>query len=422
MPKILIVDDEKIMLKIASKILSRDYEVICANSGTEAIELFERERPDLVLSDLLMPEIDGYELHRLLQERSSEPVPIIFMTADDSDESESKGFALGAADYIRKPLKADVLLRRVKNILDRLDEIQDLTEAATLDLMTGLLNKTAAQKEIAKLCSSSRGVLMLLDLDNFKLVNDIHGHAMGDKILIRFAELVKSMIHSTDLAGRIGGDEFIAFCQNVHDDKVIMNKANVLNSQLIISAKNFMGDDMTIPLGTSIGAVFVPDEGTDFATLTEKADKALYKVKLHGKHGVAFFGDETADAGEHKGISKTQLILNERNREAGALFTDFEKFKTVYRFVARLTEKNPGSAKLLSIKLATDSDETCEAFLDTLIKNLRRSDCVTQHGNDFLALLNDISAEQLIEVQERIVAAWRAKNFGDKIIFESNEI
>lgn len=422
MPKILIVDDEKIMLKIASKILSRDYDVICADSGTKAIELFERERPDLVLSDLLMPEIDGYELHRLLQERSAEPVPIIFMTADDSDESESKGFALGAADYIRKPLKADVLLRRVKNILDRLDEIQDLTEAATLDLMTGLLNKTAAQKEIAKLCASSRGVLMLLDLDNFKLVNDLHGHAMGDKILIRFAELIKDIISSTDLAGRIGGDEFIAFCQNVHDDKVIANKANVLNHQLIISAKNFFGDDMTIPLGTSIGAVFVPDEGTDFATLTEKADKALYKVKHHGKHGLAFFGDETVDADEHKGISQTQLILSERNREAGALFTDFEKFKTVYRFVARLTEKNPGSAKLLSIKLDTDSDETREAFLETLIKNLRRSDCVTQHGNDFLALLNDISTEKLAEVQERIAAAWRAKNFGGEITFEANEI
>ena len=132
MPKILIVDDEKIMLKIASKILSSEYEIICANSGAEAIELFERERPDMVLSDLMMPEMDGYELHRLLQEKFSEPVPIMFMTADDSDESESKGFALGAADYIRKPLKADVLLRRVKNILDGLDKIHGLTEAATL--------------------------------------------------------------------------------------------------------------------------------------------------------------------------------------------------------------------------------------------------------------------------------------------------
>ena len=86
MQKILIVDDERIMLRIATKILSRDYETICAASGEEAIELFEQERPDLVLSDLIMPGTDGYELHRRLQEKSSEPVPIVFMSTDDSDE------------------------------------------------------------------------------------------------------------------------------------------------------------------------------------------------------------------------------------------------------------------------------------------------------------------------------------------------
>ena len=155
MQKILIVDDERIMLRIATKILSKDYEIICAGSGAEAIEIFRREKPDLVLSDLLMPGIDGYELQRILQEKSEEPVPIMFMTADEREESESKGFRLGASDYIRKPLKADVLLRRVKNILDRIDKIHGLTEAANLDLMTGLLNKTAAQKEISKLCEKS---------------------------------------------------------------------------------------------------------------------------------------------------------------------------------------------------------------------------------------------------------------------------
>ena len=148
---------------------------------------------------------------------------------------------------------------------------------------------------------------MILDLDNFKLVNDLHGHAMGDKILIRFAELIKGMIRSTDVAGRIGGDE------------IIFNKACFLNHQLIISAKNFMGDDMQIPLGTSTGAVFVPNEGRDFATLTDKADKALYKVKHHGKHGCAFFGEETSTAtAGHKNLSQTQMILAERSREAGA--------------------------------------------------------------------------------------------------------
>ncbi|MBQ7453560.1 MAG: diguanylate cyclase [Selenomonadaceae bacterium] len=424
MPKILIVDDEKIMLKIASKILSSEYEIICANSGAEAIELFERERPDMVLSDLMMPEMDGYELHRLLQEKFSEPVPIMFMTADDSDESESKGFALGAADYIRKPLKADVLLRRVKNILDGLDKIHGLTEAATLDLMTGLLNKTSAQKEIAKLCATSRGVLMLLDLDNFKLVNDIHGHAMGDKVLIRFAELVKSVIHSTDLAGRIGGDEFIAFCQGVQDEKIISNKARALNHQLIIAAKNLMGDDMNIPLSTSIGAVFVPDEGTDFAALTAKADKALYKVKHHGKHGYAFFGeDNSTDADERKNISQLQMILGERNREKGAFFVSFDNFKIIYQFAARLNEKNLGFSHLLSMTLENDSEEAREEFLNMLIKNLRRSDCVTRHGREqFLALINDTPEENVDVVKQRLSEKWQTKNFGGKIFFEANEI
>ena len=104
MQKILIVDDEIIMQKIASKILSTKYKTICASSGAEAVKLFEIERPDMVLSDLMMPEMDGYELHRILQGKSSDSVPIMFMTADESDESESYGFEIGAADYIRKPL------------------------------------------------------------------------------------------------------------------------------------------------------------------------------------------------------------------------------------------------------------------------------------------------------------------------------
>ena len=422
MQKILIVDDERIMLRIATKILSRDYQTICAASGKEAIELFEQERPDLVLSDLIMPGIDGYELHRRLQEKSSEPVPIVFMSTDDSDESESKGFQLGAADYIRKPLKAEVLLRRVKNVLDKLDEIRGLTAAANLDMMTGLLNKTSAQREVGKLCSSSQGVLMWLDLDNFKLVNDLYGHAMGDKILTRFAELIKGVIRSTDVAGRIGGDEFLVFCQNVHDEKIIFNKVSFLNRQLIISAKNFMGEEMNLPLGTSVGAVFVPNEGRDFDSLLKKADKALYKVKHHGKHGCAFFGDDIAAEAERRTIYETQLLLDERNHEAGAFFVDFDKFKAIYQFAARLNENSHGSAQFLRLTLDTNDDNARDEFPEVLIKSLRRRDCVTQLGrNQFLILLNDLPREFIQTVEQKISSAWQQRQLGGKIIFEASE-
>ena len=423
MQKILIVDDERIMLRIATKILSKEYEVISAGSGAEAIELFEREKPELILTDLIMPGIDGYELHRILQEKSSEPVPIMFMTSDDSDESESRGLEVGAADYIRKPLKADVLLKRVQKILDDDNEIRGLKVAANVDMMTGLLNKTVAQKEIARLCEKSQGVLMILDLDNFKLVNDLYGHAMGDKILIRFAELLKSVIRPTDLTGRIGGDEFLAFCADIHDEKIMFNKARFLNRQLLIGAKNFMGEDMNIPLGVSTGAVFVPDDGRNFATLMAKADKALYKVKHHGKHGCAFFGEETSTDAEKKNLSEVKILLEERSHEAGAYFVDFEKFKAIYQFAARRNENFRGTTQFLEMTLETDNDEAREEFLSVLIKILRRSDCVTQYGRDqFLALLNDISANDLKFIRQKISAAWRMKNFNGEIIFEAGEL
>ena len=387
MRKILIVDDEKIMLRIASKILSKEYETLCANSGAEAVEIFCRERPDMVLSDLLMPGMDGYELHRILQEQSAEAVPIIFMTADESDESESRGLEVGAADYIRKPLKPDVLIGRVKNIFDRFEQIHGLTEAATVDQMTGLLNKTAAQREISKLCETSDGVLLELDLDSFKLVNDLYGHAMGDKILIEFATLLKSQLNAGDVAGRMGGDEFIAFCRAVHDERTIFKKARLLNGRLMKAARDLLGADMKIALGVSVGAVYVPDESRDFSTLTEKADKALYKVKHFGKHGCAFFGVENFDGASSKSIAQTQLLLSERNAASKAYVVNFETFKAVYRFASR---QNENRHNLIQCTFETEDDGERENFLSRLTESLNRGDCLTQYGREqFLILTAD---------------------------------
>ena len=389
MRKILIVDDEKIMLRIASKILSKEYETICASSGAEAVELFKRERPDMVLSDLLMPEMDGYELHRILQEQSANTIPIIFMTADESDESESRGFEIGAADYIRKPLKPDVLIGRVKNIFDRIEQIHGLTEAATVDQMTGLLNKTAVQREISKLCETSDGVLLEFDLDSFKLVNDLYGHAMGDKVLIEFAELLKSQLEAGDVAGRTGGDEFIAFFCKVHDERTIFKKARLLNGRLLKAARELLGADMKISLGVSVGAVYVSDESRDFLTLTEKADKALYKVKHFGKHGCAFYGVENFDGAESKSIAQTQLLLDERDGESKAYVVNFEKFKAVYRYVSRQKENHHS---LIQCTFETEDDDEREKFLSRLTQSLSRADCVTQYGREqFLILTASVS-------------------------------
>ena len=417
MNKILVVDDEEMMLMMAERILSRKYEVITALTGEEAIKIFESEHPDMVLSDLMMPEMDGYELHQILQEKSEEPVPIMFMTADESDESETKGFEIGAADYIRKPFRPDVLLRRVGNIIEHLDKVHGLEIAASIDPLTKLLNKSASQREIGETLKKSSGALLMIDLDSFKLVNDIYGHNMGDKVLILFAELIRKIIREKDLAGRMGGDEFIAFLQNVSDENILKNKTAYMNEQLLISAKKLMGNDMQIPLGTSIGAVFVPEEGRDFQTLYKKADSALYTVKKSGKHNLAVFGTHNQSKNvSAEGLSQIRMILGERNIEPSAYFVDFETFKSIYRLFMRMNNRN-----LFLMQFTLPETSLAEEFKETLLKSLRKSDCVTQNGKKFLVLLMEVTEKQVDAVKDRIYSRL-AKTLSNKISFEREKI
>lgn len=420
MAKILIVDDEEMMLMLAERILSRKYEVVKAHNGFEAIELFDSEHPDLVLSDLMMPEMGGYEMHKHLQERSAEPVPIIFMSADEGEENEIRGFEVGAADYIRKPVRPDVLLRRVDNILDNLEKIRGLEVAAETDPLTKMLNKAATQNKIGEIVKKSTGVLLMLDLDSFKLVNDIYGHSAGDKVLIKFSELIKGIIRSTDVAGRMGGDEFIAFLENVNDEEILASKADYLNKNLLLYAKRLLGATMNIPLGVSVGAVFVPKEGKDFRTLYKKADKALYDVKQHGKHGISFFSKhKNFEQTTSTGISQMQMILSERNLESGAYFVSFETFKQIYQLLARMVDNYQKGLVLMQFTLA--DKKLSEEFKEILIHSLRRSDCVTQNGEKFLVILMEATPKESEEIKDRIFSKLK-KYPAEKISFEEEKI
>ena len=417
MKKIMIVDDERISLMMTNNILSSSYATVCASSGEEAISLFKREKPDMVLSDLRMPGMSGYELQQVLEKEHNEQIPFMFMTADTDEETESKGFENGAMDFIHKPFRADILLKRVGNILQTVEKIQGLKQAAVMDPMTGLLNKSSSENEIAELCKTTQGVLMMIDLDSFKLVNDIYGHNMGDKILIRFAEILRAVVRPIDIVGRLGGDEFIAFCQNVKEDVVIEKKSRFINKYILDSAKEFMGEDMSIPLGASIGCVFVPDEGTDFAALHKKADKALYTVKQNGKHGYMFYTDLSEENGKEESqttdLSAAVKILSERNKGRGAFVLGFEQFRTAYQFLSRLNTNYQNEICLILFSVrekehaAIPIEDAVDEFMGVLASTLRQSDIVTQSGkNQCLVILPETSAADVNVVIERIMQNW----------------
>lgn len=419
---ILIVDDEKISLRMTDHILSSEYETFCASSGKDALTMYEEHRPDLIVSDLRMPEIDGFNLQHMLQEKYGHNIPFMFMTSDRKGETESKGFAIGALDFIRKPFRADVLLRRVSNIFSTIEQIQGLKKAAVTDPMTGLLNKASSQEEIDALAKSCTGALMMIDLDSFKPVNDIYGHDMGDKVLITFAEILCSAIRSTDLVGRMGGDEFIIFCKNIGDEEVIAEKSAYINEQLLIAAKKLMGEDMTIPLGASIGCVFCPEDGKDFLTLFKKADKALYDVKNHEKHGYKIYQDAKKHEEEAyvsaTALSTAMMLMAERSPGKGALVLPKEQFKLLYQFLSRVVTNYQKSVHVLLFTLhadhSFDPEEMTAHFMEVVRASLRQSDVITRQGkNQVMVILLKAITSDIEIVTERIMMNYEVSEESD---------
>lgn len=426
MQKVLIVDDDPVILRLASMIISKHFKVITASSGEEALVLFETEKPDLVLSDLNMPSMDGYELHRILQERRSEPVPIIFMTADQDEDKERRGFDIGVDDYVHKPFKADVLLRRIQNVVKNSNKILGLKQAVDTDSLTGLLNKSASQRKIGEFCRKHSGVLIIIDFDSFRLVNDFYGHEVGDKILISCAELIKENLHASDLAGRLGGDTFIVFRQDIKEKSIVIENNIILNEKLLLAAEKIIGSRLNIPFGVSCGAVFVPDDGTDYSLLCNKANAALYESKQIGKHECLFFGGDDVNQSERKKLLDMQRIFGERFINNGAYFVDINGFKEVYRVFVRFSLNYRKDLQIMQVTLDTENSHAINVFRELLLESLQQSDCVTQNGKkQFLVLMPETHIEERDGIEEKIISRWQtstfAKFFTPHFEFESVE-
>ncbi len=301
--------------------------------------------------------------------------------------------------------------------LNRMDVLQ---KEATIDAMTGLLNKSASKNRIGEACKNKKGILLMIDLDSFKLVNDLYGHDMGDKILIRFAELIRSTIRSTDIAGRMGGDEFIAFIQGTDNVSSLEEKTKFINDGIISSAKQFMGEDMSIPLGASIGAVRVPEEGKNFDDLYRKADKALYTVKQNGKHGFAVYQKGAKKTEEEQqqtavtGVHEVAMILGERNIGHGAYVLDFDRLQGVYRLLYRLAERYEMNVQMVEFTVVPReegkeiTEEIRERFFDLLTGSLRNSDVVCDRGNGkYFVLLTEIATANADVPIKRILKKWK---------------
>ena len=434
---IIVVDDDTANLKMAGHILSKNnMRVTALKSGSAFLDYVnDNGMPDLVLLDIKMPVMDGFEtlgkLRQLEQQKGLMKTPVIFLTADEDVDTETRGFEVGVSDFIRKPFNPDVLLRRIGNIMSNSQEMHDLKSEATIDKLTGFLNKAATGVELSKMCSQASGCLMMIDLDSFKLVNDIYGHEMGDKVLISCANIIQSNVPEGSKCGRIGGDEFTAFALGISSEEQVADITAKINEDIIKSAKELMGDDMSIPLGASIGAIFVPRYGNDYTALLKLADKTLYTVKKNGKHGYGIYDDEVDD---EDGVAVLDIhaiseILGERSIQDVALQLDKDSFSPVYRYVIRYIIRHHINACKVLFTLSPSDGKADERFYDCvddfgnhIRSSLRKSDIfMRNHKNQYFVFLTDIRADSIDKVVAHLIDGWQQKNNDDLVITHETE-
>ena len=213
--KILIVDDQESMVGVLRGMLENEYKVLTARSGVEGLKVAQEHAPDLILLDILMPDMDGFDVCKKLKgSPDTDQIPVIFLTALDSHRDEEVGLIYGAADYISKPFSEAVVQLRVRNHLKLRYQMELLQSISMTDSMTDLANRRAfdlfLEREIHTAARRKESLtLMLLDVDFFKNYNDLYGHVAGDDVLKRVGQaLNRCARRAVDVVARYGGEEF----------------------------------------------------------------------------------------------------------------------------------------------------------------------------------------------------------------------
>lgn len=295
---VLVAEDDAMFRRILQSWLeSWGFWVVLAEDGVKAWEILQQKQPpELLILDWMMPGIDGTELCRRIRARHQELYQYILLaTSKDEKQDVVQGFEAGADDYLTKPFNRNELRARLRvgrRILtlqkDLIRAREDLRFQATHDVLTGLWNRRAlldlfeSELDRASRAQSSTGVLML-DLDHFKQVNDTHGHLVGDAVLTEAVRRMNLAVRSYDVVGRYGGEEFLIVLPDCDSDQIFASAERVRTA---IHATPVKVGNLSIPVTISIGAAIAAPNGADEKAILAVADNALYKAKHAGRNCV----------------------------------------------------------------------------------------------------------------------------------------
>ncbi|MDP9348232.1 MAG: diguanylate cyclase [Gemmatimonadota bacterium] len=312
--RILVVDDHPDNVEIIdARLSSRGYQIETATNGQEALDKVQVSPPHLILCDVMMPVMDGYEVSRRVKGDESLPfIPIILVTARDSTQDKVEGLEAGADDYLTKPINFPELEARVRSML-RIKRLQDeldeknrelelmnkrLRKLSITDGLTELFNHRHIQQLLREEFERSRRTgepmaVAMLDLDRFKQVNDTYGHQTGDVILYETAKILRETAREIDMVGRYGGEEFMAILPDTDEEEAARFAERVRNAV----AEHVYHDEATeVRMTVSSGVASYPQVDADSPDqVVKRADEALYRAKESGRNRVVLASELPAD-------------------------------------------------------------------------------------------------------------------------------
>ncbi len=300
--KILVADDSLTFLSMISESLTHlGHEVIQASNGDEVLTLFQTSQPDLVILDVVMGGMGGFECARLIRQISPDDwIPIIFLSSSITDESIAKGIDAGGDDYLTKPCSDITLEAKIKamqriaqmrqQLLHKTDELKRISSTDTL---TGLFNRFQFEKIIReKMAAAARHqfnlALLFVDVDHFKGINDTFGHGVGDLLLKDVANRLLKHTRMDDFVARIGGDEFVIILSQIDNSHAACEVAEKLINEL---SQDYQLDGREIKITASIGVTCYPEQDGDVATVIQNADIAMYAAKEQGRNNYQMYTD-----------------------------------------------------------------------------------------------------------------------------------
>ena len=287
-------DDPSIRLMVRHVLESDDYEIVEAEDGLDAIKAVEKQHPALILLDAVMPGLDGFTTCQQLKERGHADVPVIMLTGLDDDASVERAYDVGAIDYITKPIKWAVLKHRVRSIVKRVVAERKIQCLEYRDSLTQLPNRLLfvdrLEQAIVRAERHRESIaLMVIDIDDFKLVNDSFGHETGDKLIKAVGDLISKSMRRADTVARLGGDEFAIIIENIdgQDDAI-----SIADNITTILEHNVRLDDQETFTSASVGIAMFPNDGIDAGTLLKNADTAMFRAKEKGRRCFQFYKSE----------------------------------------------------------------------------------------------------------------------------------